>query len=188
MTGKGTTKSFAVTLGLLPAVIQIVIMLVNGNLGAGMAVMGAFSLVRFRSIPGSSKEICMIFFAMTVGLAVGMGYITFAALFTGVIAVVYFVMDKTKFGESSKTQRTLRVTIPETLNYIDAFDDIFEKYTGSCDLETVRTTNLGSMFELTYLITIKDLKQEKAMIDEIRCRNANLTIVCTKQIPTTEKL
>ncbi|MEA5084577.1 MAG: DUF4956 domain-containing protein [Lachnospiraceae bacterium] len=175
------TKSFATSLILLPALVQVVIMMVNGNLGTGVAVLGAFSLIRFRSVPGSSKDICTIFFAMAIGLATGMGYIAFAFAITIVISLIMLVLAKSTFGEKCNNEKELKITIPEDLDYTGVFDDLFAKYTKSANLESVKTTNLGSMFQLKYLVALKDLTLEKAFIDELRCRNGNLTIVCSKQ-------
>lgn len=172
------SKNFILTLILLPALIQAVIMIVNGNLGTSVAVLGAFSLVRFRSVPGSSKEISSIFFAMVVGLATGMGYITYAILITVIIGVVFFILSKANIGDSKNQKKELKVTIPENLDYTDIFDDIFIKYTKSNVLSRVKTTNLGSMYELSYEIEMLNPTKEKEMIDEIRCRNGNLTIIC----------
>ncbi|MBQ9765783.1 MAG: DUF4956 domain-containing protein [Lachnospiraceae bacterium] len=173
------TKSFVITLTLLPALVGIVIVLVNGELGTSVAIVGAFSLVRFRSIPGSSKEIAFIFFAMAIGLAAGMGFITFAALMTVIISIIFLVLNKLNFGATKTVQKQLRVTIPEDLDYTGVFDDIFEEFTSSCELTKVKTTNMGSMFDLYYTLRLKDATQEKALIDKIRCRNGNLTIVCS---------
>lgn len=170
------TKSYIVTLVVLPVMVQTVITLVNGNLGAGVAVMGAFSLVRFRSIPGTSREISGIFFAMIIGLATGMGYVMYAALIAVIVSVVMVLMAKTNFGESDRQERVLRILIPEDLDYTTVFDDLMPKYTKKCVLERVRTTNLGSLFELSYRLVLKDLKEEKKFIDELRCRNGNLNI------------
>lgn len=172
------TKSFVITLALLPVLVQAVIMMVNGNLGAGVAVLGAFSLVRFRSVPGSAKEIVSIFFAMAVGLATGMGHLAFAALITAVVSLAMLVMSKTGFGERVSPEKELKVTIPENLDYTQVFDDLFAKYTTKTSLEQVKTTNLGSMYELHYHIALKDISQEKEFLDELRCRNGNLTIIC----------
>lgn len=172
------TKGFAMTLALLPAIVQLVIMMVNGNVGAGVAVLGAFSLVRFRSAPGSSKEIISIFFAMAIGLATGMGYLTFAVLIAAVVGAVFLILGKTSFGVQKETQKDLHVTIAENLDYTEIFEDIFSEYTKHAELYRVKTTNLGSMYELNYHITLKDVRKEKEMIDAIRCRNGNLTIVC----------
>ena len=173
------TKSFAVTLALLPAVVCVVIMLVNGNIGAGVAVAGAFSLVRFRSAPGSAKEIVAIFIAMGSGLLIGMGYIAFAVVFTVVMAAILFALNFVKFrsGKQVSRERTLRITIPEDLNYTEVFDDLFETFTTSYETISVKTTNMGSMYKLKYNIVLKDPTEEKKFIDALRCRNGNLEIM-----------
>ena len=176
----GKSKNFSISVAILPLVIQVVIMMVNGNLGTGVAVAGAFSLVRFRSVPGNSKEICFVFFAMAIGLATGMGFVAFAVCMAVIIGVLLFVLSKTKFGEIEEKDKLLKVTIPENLDYTGIFDDLFEKFTSEVSLEKVKTVNLGSMYELNYKIVLKDNKMEKTLIDEIRCRNGNLTIVCAK--------
>lgn len=172
------SKSFVVTLALLPAMVQIVIMLVNGNLGAGVAVMGAFSLVRFRSIPGSAREIGSIFFAMAIGLATGMGYLAVATLFLVFIGAMTLILNSSSFGERKTIEKELKITIPETLDYDGLFDDLFSKYTKRNELVQVRTTNMGSLFELTYLVELSGSMVQKEFLDEIRCRNGNLNIVC----------
>ena len=158
------SKNFMVTLVLLPVLVQMIIMLVNGNLGTSVAVLGAFSLVRFRSVPGSSKEMAVIFFAMAAGLATGMGFLSFAVLMTAIIGGVFLLLEKTRFGESKRERKDLRVTIAEHLDYTEIFDDIFRQYTDQCDLQRVKTTNLGSMYELEYHIVLKDLRREKEML------------------------
>lgn len=176
------TKSFLVTLALLPAVVCVVIMMVNGNIGAGVAVAGAFSLVRFRSAPGSAKEIVTIFLAMGAGLIAGMGYLGFAALFTVIMCAVFLLYNLlANKTENEKANKILKITISEDLDYTGAFDDIFEYYTNKNELISVKTTNMGSMFRLTYTITLKDTKAEKEMIDKIRARNGNLEIMVSKQ-------
>lgn len=172
------SKSFVVTLALLPAIVQIVIMMVNGNLGTGVAVAGAFSLVRFRSVPGTSREIGAIFFAMALGLATGMGYVGYAALGAALIGGMMIVLSATDFGQKRSVLKELRITLPEDLDYTGMFDDIFEKYTYGAVLYRVKTTNMGSLFELRYHTTLRDDKQEKKMLDEIRCRNGNLRVSC----------
>lgn len=174
------SKSFVITLAILPAMVQIVIMLVNGNLGTGVAVMGAFSLVRFRSVAGSAKEISSIFLAMAIGLSTGMGYIGVAIIFLGIIGVATILLSNSKFGEQKETEKQLKIVIPESLDYTEVFDDIFEKYTTNVELVKVKTTNMGSLYELFYDITLKEIKNEKKFIDELRCRNGNLNILCSR--------
>ena len=177
------TKSFVVTLALLPAVVCVVIMLVNGNVGTGVAVAGAFSLVRFRSVPGTAKEICALFLAMGAGLIAGMGYLGFALLFTAVMCLMFAVYNRLDFGmkKNQEVFKVLTVTIPEDLNYSQVFQDIFREYTRSCELIRVKTTNMGSMFKLTYYVELLDAEREKEMIDQLRCRNGNLEIAISKQ-------
>ena len=177
------TKSFIVTLALLPSVVCAVIMMVNGNIGAGVAVAGAFSLVRFRSVPGTGKEITMLFLGMGAGLIAGMGYLGYAALFTLVLCVLVLLYNGLGLGSKKRgtVQKMLNVTIPEDLDYTDVFADIFAEYTTSSELVRVKTTNMGSMFRLTYEITLRDPMKEKEMIDKIRCRNGNLEISISRQ-------
>lgn len=175
------SRNFVITLALLPVMVQSVILLVNGNLGAGVAVMGAFSLVRFRSVPGSAREIASIFFAMAVGLATGMGYLSYAALFTIVVSVIMLLYVAMNFGGVSAGAKSLRVTIPENLDYMTAFEDLFEKYATRADLEKVKTSNLGSLFELQYTVALKKPAEEKEFLDEIRKRNGNLNISCGRK-------
>ena len=177
------TKSFVVTLALLPAVVCVVIMLVNGNVGTGVAVAGAFSLVRFRSVPGSAKEICALFLAMGTGLIAGMGYLGFAVLFTVVMGLMFLLYNRLDFGTKKNDVifKTLNITIPEDLDYSNIFEDVFATYTRSWELVRVKTTNMGSMFKLTYSVELKDIALEKEMIDSLRCRNGNLEIVVSKQ-------
>ena len=177
------TKSFVVTLALLPGVVCVVIMLVNGNVGTGVAVAGAFSLVRFRSVPGTAKEICMLFLAMGTGLIAGMGYLGFAAVFTLVMCGMFVLYNRLDFGtkKNAAVFKTLTITIPEDLDYSGVFDDIFAEFTRSHELVRVKTTNMGSMLKLTYNAELTDATREKEMIDKIRCRNGNLEIVMSKQ-------
>ncbi|MBR6741893.1 MAG: DUF4956 domain-containing protein [Clostridia bacterium] len=175
------SASFMLTLALLPAVVCVVIMMVNGNIGAGVAVAGAFSLVRFRSAPGSAKEIVTIFLAMGTGLIAGMGYLGFAALFCVVMCLTLVLYGIITGNTDHAAQRTLKITIPEDLDYTGAFDDIFAQYTKKSELVKVKTTNMGSMFRLTYDVTLKNASAEKEMIDRIRERNGNLEIMVSKQ-------
>ena len=188
--GRGS-KPLAVALVVLPVIVQTVIMMVNGAVnpvGAGIAVMGAFSLVRFRSVPGSAREISFIFLAMAIGLATAQGYLLFALFFTVVVSLVLVVLGKLPIGAGKKQEKILRVVMPEDLDYAQVFDDIFAEYTSSCEIERVKTTNLGSMFEVRYIIVLKDASREKEMIDAIRCRNGNMTIVCSRYVPPNDQL
>ncbi len=172
------TAAFRQSVALLPPVVALVIMLVNGNIGAGLAVAGTFALVRFRSAPGSAKEITALFFSVAIGLACGMGYVGYAALFFLVMAVYTLALNRSHYGEEAATRRMLKITIPENLEYDALFDDLFEEYTRSHELVKVRTTNMGTLFELCYTIDLKDLNKSKEFIDAIRCRNGNLNISC----------
>lgn len=171
------TKSFVLTLALLPVVVCVVIMMVNGNIGAGVAVAGAFSLVRFRSAPGSAKEITMIFLAMGAGLLSGMGYLAYAVLFSVVMCILTIVLTLLGLGTHSGSKfKTLKISVPEDLDYSGMFDDLFEKYTSQHELIKVKTADMGSMFRLTYNMQMKDVSKEKEFIDQLRCRNGNLEI------------
>lgn len=169
-------KSFVATLLLLPAVVQMVILLVNGNVGTGVAVAGAFSLVRFRSVPGSAREIGAIFLAMAIGLATGTGYLGLAILFALLLNGVTLALTVSGFGENRSEEKELKITIPEALEYESAFDDLFTKYTTKSSLESVKTTNMGSLFELHYKVTLQNGASAKAFLDELRTRNGNLTV------------
>lgn len=171
-----SSSNFITTLAVLPMLVAMAIMLVNGNLGAGVATVGVFSLVRFRSIAGNSRSILSVFFAMAIGLAVGTGYITFAALFTVVVAAVIAFLKFVNFGESSFQDKKLTILVPEDIDYTEMFDDIFANYTNNHLLEKSKTTNMGSMFELTYRINMKRGVNEKEFIDKIRVKNGNLKV------------
>ena len=170
------TKNFVVTLALLPLIVQMVITLVNGNLGAGIAVMGVFNLVRFRSIPGSAKDIGSVFLAMAVGLATGMGFLGLAVVFTLVVAAVNLLFVLTPFGRPREPGKMLRITIPEDLEYDGVFDAVLQRYAAEVELTEVTTTNMGSLFQLTYQLRLRAPGVEKALIDELRCLNGNLKI------------
>lgn len=175
-----SSQSFTITVALLPLAVQMVIMLVNGNLGAGVAVAGAFSLVRFRSVPGSAREISAIFFAMTLGLATGMGYLGLAALFFVIFEAIMLLLSALKFGRGDEAERILKITIPESLDYDGLFTDVFDQYLRSCTLEQVKTTNMGTLYELHYRVVFRQPQLAKAFFDELRCRNGNLTISCAR--------
>ena len=176
------TISFVVTLSLLPAIVCVVIMMVNGNVGAGVAVAGAFSLVRFRSAPGTAREIGAIFLAMAAGLLTGMGYLGYAVLFTVIIGLVNFLYESIGWKKAEiQTGKTLHITIPENLDYTNIFDEIFKEFTKSCEMVNVKTTNMGSLFKLTYQVELKEDVSEKEFIDKLRCRNGNLEINVSRQ-------
>ncbi len=184
------TKSFVVTLALLPAVVCVVIMMVNGNVGAGVAVAGAFSLVRFRSVPGTAKEICTLFLAMGAGLICGMGYLGFAGVFTLVLCLAFVIYTRLDLGtkRNGAMYKSFRITIPEDLDYSGVFDEVFEQYTRTYELVNVKTVGMGSLFRLTYDVVLEDPSQEKELIDQLRCRNGNLEIMVSKQSVTNAEL
>lgn len=176
------TKSFIFTLAILPTIVCVVIMMVNGNIGARVAVAGAFSLVKFRSVPGTAKEIGMIFLSMGTGLIIGMGYIGYGILFTiifCIINILYTILGNKIMNENEN--KILKITIPEDLDYTNIFDDILEEYTKKYELQKIKSTNMGSLFKLEYDIKIKDLTKEKEMIDKIRERNGNLEIMISRK-------
>ena len=170
------TKGFAASLVVLPVLVTVVIMLVNGNIGAGLAVAGSFSLIKFRSLPGDARDLTSVFTDVAVGLCCGMGYVAIAAVLTLLVLAVLTVLTKVNYGGNDEKQRTLKITIPESLNYEESFKDILENYTVNCELVNVKTASLGSLYKLEYLVTLKDLSLQKEMIDEIRVRNGNLEV------------
>ena len=184
------TKSYIVTLAILPAIVCVVIMMVNGNIGTGLAVAGAFSLVRFRSVPGSAKEITMLFLAMGTGLLTGMGYIGFGFVFALIMSVIMALLNRFDFGVQKNALRykTIRITIPEDLDYNEVFEPVLEVYTDTYELVRVKSYNMGSMFRVTYNITMKNGQSEKEMLDMLRCRNGNLEITISKQDNSVEEL
>ena len=175
------TGAFSQSLALLPGVVTLVIMLVNGNIGAGLAVAGTFALVRFRSAPGSAKEITGLFMSVAIGLACGMGYVGVAIVFFGLMALYVLLLGGLRYGEDGVKHRHLKITVPETVDYETLFDDLFEKYTTHHELTKVRTTNMGTLYELHYRIDLKDPRQIREFIDAIRCRNGNLNIICGRE-------
>lgn len=182
------SKNFVVTLALLPLIVQMVITLVNGNLGAGIAVMGVFNLVRFRSIPGSAKDIGSVFLAMAVGLATGMGFIALAVVFTLIVAVANAVYVLSPFGRPRQPEKELRISVPEDLDFDGVFDDVLARYADDFELTEVQTTNMGSLFQLRYVLRLKEAGSEKRLIDELRCLNGNLKIACGRAAETRESL
>lgn len=181
-----SSKSFTISILLLPLIVNTVIIMVNGNIGTGVAVMGAFSLVRFRSVPGKAKDIVSIFLAMTAGLACATGYVLIALIFTVIVSVAMIITVTIPLKDDRTVD--LRITIPETLSFSDVFEDIFKEYTKSYRLIKVKTTNMGSLYKLLYRVELKDKNNIKDMIDKIRCRNGNLEISVTDRIEGSEDL
>ena len=177
-TGNRVSKNFARTLITLPILVCIVLLVVNGNFGTSIAVLGAFSLVRFRSLQGSSRDISFIFFSMTIGIVCAVGEVILATILTTAICVIYFILNAIKYGANNTEEKELRITIPENLDYSDIFDDLFERYTKENRQIAVRTTNMGSMYEINYRVKLKNEREEKQFLDDIRMRNGNLTVIC----------
>lgn len=183
------SKNFVITLAVLPVLVQLVIMLVNGNLGTGVAVLGAFSLIRFRSVAGGAREITSIFWSMGIGLATGMGFVGYITIFSVIIALFLLFLNTIHFGEKNNVaEREIKVTIPEDLDYPGLFDDLFANFTYSATLDSVKTTNMGSLYELRYRILLKNSQNEKDLMDAMRVRNGNLPIVSGKVSTNREEL
>ncbi len=177
-----TTKGFLVTLATLPLLVMAVMIMINGNLGTSIAILGAFSLIRFRSIQGRAKDLLAVFFSMMVGLALGMGHVLFAAVITAAAIVVILFFSFTPLLEPDRKERILKIVIPEDLDYEDAFEDIFKKYTSHAKLVTMKTVNMGSLYNLTYDIKLKRGVKEKAFLDEIRVKNCNLKVLLSEPV------
>ena len=182
------SKTMALTLVVLPAMVQAIIMLVSGNIGAGIAVAGAFSLVRFRSATGNARDIGYLFFAMVLGFITGMGFVGYAFLFLIVIGCAFVIMEKINFGKGNNEIRILKIVIPENLDFNELFDDIFNKYTNSSTLDRVKSTNMGSLYELTFSVILKNSVNIKAFIDELRTRNGNLNIFLSREVVDSDEL
>lgn len=182
------SRNFVVTLALLPLVVQTVITLVNGNLGAGIAVMGVFNLVRFRSIPGSAKDIGSVFFAMAIGLATGMGYLSLAVLFTAIMGIANVVYVLSPFGRMQTVERELHLTVPEDLEFEGVFEPVLERYADSFELVEVQTSNMGSLYNLTYLMKLRSDASVKELMDELRCYNGNLKVALVPAQMTRDSL
>lgn len=176
------SKNFLITLTILPFLVGTIIVMVSGNLGTSVAIVGAFSLVRFRSLPGTSKEIASVFFAMTVGLATGVGYVIFAGIITLVGCAIILILSKTNIFNRNQYEKILKITIPENLDYTSVFDDVFKDFTKSYTLEQVKTTNMGSLFELNYRINLDKKRNEKEFIDALRIKNGNLKVMLSHNL------
>ena len=186
LTVRNTTKGFLVTLTILPLLVMAVMIMINGNLGTSIAILGAFSLIRFRSMRGNARNLLSIFFAMMIGLSCGMGHVLFGAVMTaiGVIAMAFFAL--TPILEPSRKEKVLKIVVPEDMDYTDAFDDIFKKYTSRADLVTAKTVNMGSLFDLTYDVRLKNGAKEKEMLDAIRVKNCNLKVSLSQPVQEEE--
>lgn len=182
------SKSFVMSLALLPTLIAIVIFLVNGSLGAGVAVMGAFSLIRFRSAPGGAKELVSIFLVMTIGIAIGMGHLVFATVFTLIMSLAMLLLEVVNFGQMKHSMRQLTIVIPESLDYESIFDDIFNKAANHVELANVKTSDMGSLFKIKYIIQLNGRMTEKELIDALRTRNGNLEIAISRYITKENEL
>ena len=180
-----TTKSFTITLATLPLLVMAVMIMINGNLGTSIAILGAFSLIRFRSIQGDAKELLSVFFVMMIGLALGMGHVAFAVVISLISVVAIVVFSKTHFLEPNTYNRSLKIVIPEDLDYDEVFDEIFKKYCTKAELVRTKTMNMGSLYKLTYAVTLKKGIKEKAFLDEIRIKNCNLKVLLSQ--PELEK-
>ncbi len=183
---KNPSQSFALTLVMLPAIVTIIILLVGSNIARAFSLAGAFSIIRFRSAPGDPKDIAYVLFAMAIGLSCGMGYMFYAVIVAIILCAAMLVLETLKFGQSKATGKVLKITIPENLDYQDAFTDVLDKYTLTHHLVKVKTTDLGSLFELVYTITTRDEIKEKDFLDELRCRNGNLNITLVMNAQTGE--
>lgn len=180
---KNPSMSFALTLVMIPAVIAIIVLLVGSNIARAFSLAGVFSIIRFRSAPGDPKDIAYVLFSMAVGLSCGMGYVFYGLIVAVFLGVTMVLLDRFKFGKSRSTSKLLKITMPENLDYQNAFNDVLSKYTSSYNLNKVKTTDLGSLYELVYSVTTRDEINEKEFIDDLRCRNGNLniTLIMTPQ-------
>ncbi len=177
-----TSKGFLVTLAILPLLVMAVMIMINGNLGTSIAILGAFSLIRFRSIQGQAKELLSIFFAMAIGLACGMGHLLFGTIITAIAVAAILFFSFTPILEPNKKQRVLKIVVPEDLDYEEVFDDILKKYTSKHELVRMKTMNMGSLYKLTYNVTLRSGIKEKEFLDEIRIKNCNLKVLLSHPV------
>ncbi|MCQ2537385.1 MAG: DUF4956 domain-containing protein [Lachnospiraceae bacterium] len=180
--------SFFITLIILPAIVALVITLVGSNIARALSIGGVFTLVRFRSAQGDAKDISFVFLAMGAGLAAGLGFLTVAFWAVVVLGVVIFAVSKIAKKVFETNVQELKIVIPEDMNYSDTFAQIFGEYTDKADLTKVKTTNMGTLYELTYHVLIKDKADEKQFIDEIRTKNGNLNVTLAKQLKKDDRL
>ena len=170
------SQNFALTMVLTPAVIAVIILLIGSNIARAFSLAGAFSIIRFRSAPGEPKDIAYVLFTMAAGLAAGTGFYGYSVLFTVLMCAIMFVLHLTKFGYTKNTGQLLKISVPENIDYEGVFDEILEKYTVDHNLLKVRTADLGSLYQLSYSVTLRDGTSRKEFLDELRCRNGNLNI------------
>lgn len=170
------TRSFTIALALIPAITCVVIAMVNGSVGAGVAVAGAFSLVRFRSAPGTGRDIAFVFLAMSVGLAAGMGYIAIASVVTAVIGGAYLLLALSPLGRSDGSAKVLNVSVPESVDYTGMFDEVLARHTNGHELVSVKTGAMGTVYKLSYSIRSMGAEEDKALMDDVRCLNGNMEV------------
>ncbi len=181
------SKNMILALILIPIIVHVLIIVINGNLGTSVAVLGTFSLVRFRSAQGNSKDITFIFLAMVIGICCGLGYYYMSPIITSLSCIIAIAIKLVPISlDKEKRNKYLKITIPDDVNYEEEFNPIFEKYTNSCELTSIRTTQLGSLYVLQYNINLKEKNIEKQLIDELRIKNSNLPIVCNSNIELSE--
>ncbi|MCX7922544.1 MAG: DUF4956 domain-containing protein [Clostridia bacterium] len=182
----GYSQNFALTLVMTPSVIAIIILLIGSNIARAFSLAGAFSIIKFRSAPGDPKDIAYVLFSMAAGLACGAGFYGYAVLFTVILCLLMFMLNLLNFGAKKTSQKLLKIIIPEDLDYEGAFDDIFSKFTTGCELKKVRTTDLGSLYELVYMVTMENKTSQKEFLDALRCRNGNLNITLSMSAESSE--
>lgn len=182
----GYSQNFALTLILVPTVIAVIILLIGSNVARAFSLAGAFSIIRFRSAPGDPKDISYVLFTMAAGLACGVGFFGYAVLFTVFLCLLMFTLNIFNFGAKKISQKLLKITIPEDLDYEGAFDEVFTQYTTGFELRKIRTTDLGSLYELVYTVTMNNSTNQKEFIDALRCRNGNLNITLVMTADTAE--
>jgi hypothetical protein len=180
------SQNFSLTLVIIPTVIAIIVLLIGSNVARAFSLAGAFSIIKFRSAPGDPKDIAFVLFTMAAGLACGVGAFGYAVIFTIFLCILMFALNIFNFGAKKSSQRLLKITIPEDLDYEGAFDDIFEEFTTGFELIKVKTTDLGSLFQLVYVVTMDNTKSQKEFLDSIRCRNGNLNITLSMNQDTSE--
>ena len=180
------SSNFAMTVVILPAIVSVVITLIGSDLAKAISLGGVFALVRFRSVPGDSRDIAYVFFAMVVGLAIGMDCYAIAFALTAVVALSFTLLQKLNYAKNKNASEILKITVPEDLNFKDAFTDLFNEYLDKYTISSIRTTNMGTLYQITYDVSPKDGIDEKTFIDALRVKNGNLNIILGKHEETAE--